>query len=154
MNNTYKLKFIFGYFFMLYFPIIFAPFLKLFSEVIQNNFDLFFLFCTLYILFLTYKNKFLTIIIGIKIILFSLLLILLLFTDRLIIQISLCGMDGVGYLQRSGIVNYNYSCSEFTLYENFIIDFISSIYYPIYIFIFIKPFVNHLTKSMEGIKKK
>jgi hypothetical protein len=62
-------------------------------------------------------------------------------------------MDGVGYLQRSGILKYSYSCVDFTFYENLLLTFLSSLYYPLYIFIFFKPFVNHLDKSIKKIKE-
>jgi hypothetical protein len=78
----------------------------------------------------------------------------LVFIDRLFVVLLMCGMDGVGYLQERGIVGYNYSCFKFTLYERFLLDFLSSLYYPIYVFIFIKPFVNHLDKSIREIREE
>jgi hypothetical protein len=78
----------------------------------------------------------------------------LVFIDRLFVVLLMCGMDGVGYLQERGIVDYNYSCFKFTLYERFLLDFLSSLYYPIYVFIFIKPFVNHLDKSIREIREE
>jgi hypothetical protein len=70
------------------------------------------------------------------------------------VGVFLCGLDGIGYLQRNGIVDYNYACYEFTFFENLLFHFVSSIYYPIYIFIFFKPFVNHLDKSIQKIKEE
>ncbi|WP_428025393.1 hypothetical protein [Arcobacter sp.] len=142
MSNRLKKNIIFMYFISLYIYVLagyiyFVIFLMLFN---------------VYHLYYFYKNNKLSFIIILKSIFFGLFLFYFIIFDKLITGILLCGMDGVGYLQRSGIVDYNYPCFKFTFYEEVLLNFASSIYYPIYIFIFIKPFVNHLDKSIKKIK--
>ena len=111
------------------------------------------LFGILYIFFEFYKNSMLNYVL-LKTIFFSVSIFIVFCFDRIIIMLTLCGMNGFGYLQRNGIVEHSYSCSDFTFNETMLLNFISTLYYPIYIFIFFKPFVNHLDKSIKKIKEK
>lgn len=116
----------------------------------------FIIFLTLFNVYYFYKlhkNNKIIFSLVLKSILFGIFIFYFIIFDRLVIGIFLCGMDGVGYLQRSGIIDYNYSCSSFTFYEYLLFNLVSSLYYPIYIFIFFKPFVNHLDKSIRKRKE-
>jgi hypothetical protein len=66
--------------------------------------------------------------------------------------IFLYGMDGIGFLQSSGIVEYNHSYGDFSSIEKLYYYFLSTLYYPIYIFLFIIPFVKHLDSSNKNKK--
>ena len=63
----------------------------------------------------------------------------------------LCGMDGYGYLRRHGYIDC--SCADLLPGDHLFWDILSTLYYPIYIFIFIKPFVGYLKKSTQISKK-
>ncbi|ASM36866.1 hypothetical protein [Campylobacter sputorum] len=84
-----------------------------------------------------------------KIIFFSLFLILYAVVAQGFTGIILFGLDGPGYLERHNFHNYELGHGN-VLYWLFIF----SLHYPIYIFIFIKPFVNHLDKSIKKFKEK
>jgi hypothetical protein len=43
---------------------------------------------------------------------------------------------------------------QFQWYEVLFWNFIFSLHYPLYIFIFFKPFVNHIDKSIRKIKER
>lgn len=86
----------------------------------------------------------------IKIILFLIFLIFYFFIERILITILLFGIDNIGFLQSSGLIKKDYKITTFDLK---IWSFIFTLYYPIYIFIFLKPFVNHLDKSIKNKNK-
>ncbi len=94
--------------------------------------------------------------ISLKILAFTFFMVNFVVFERTIVDNFLCGVDSYahGYLYKIGIVKDYYICSDFVFYDKLIKNFISSLYYPIYIFIFIKPFVNHLSNSIDKIKKK
>ncbi len=142
MNNSLKKNLIFVYFISLY----------IFVLIGYIYFVIFLILFNLYYFYILYKKNTLIFIIILKSILFGLFLFYFIIFDKLITGIFLCGMDGIGYLQRSGIVDY--PCFKFSSYEELLLNFFSSLYYPIYIFIFFKPFVNHLDKSIKKIRDK
>ncbi|MGE4457225.1 MAG: hypothetical protein AB7E13_09820 [Arcobacteraceae bacterium] len=152
--SEFRNRLILLYFLMMYIPVIFASLIYEWPQILFYHSDSFFVICTLYIIYIFYKKGVLTIGLFFKILLFTILLMALVFIDRLFVVLSMCGIDGVGYLQRSGIVDYNYPCFKFTFYERFLLDFLSSLYYPIYVFVFIKPFVNHIDKSIREIREE
>jgi len=148
MNKFLKIQLIIVYFLIMYLPAVFSQYLPSFL------FEFELIICNIYIIYILYKSNILTVQKAIKIILFALFLYILFFIDRLLVTIFLCGMDGVGFLQRSGIVDYHYMCSEFSGKENLYFNFISTLYYPIYIFLFIIPFAKHLDSSNKNKKEQ
>ncbi len=142
MNNKFKHQIIYLYF----------TFLYLYIYVGYKYFLIVSVFYILYII-VTLNKQYKVTLITIKLFLFLIFLFFFVIFDRLVVGIFLCGMDGVGYLQRSGILEYDHNCSNFTFYEHLLFTFLSSLHYPIYIFIFFKPFVNHLEKSIKNIKE-
>lgn len=98
-------------------------------------------------LYLNYKNKLISYKTIIRISIYLVILYIVLFIDRLFMNIFMCGLDGVGYLQRNGIVDYYYSCSQFTKYEKFTFNVISSLYFPIYVYLFIIPIIRIKVKN-------
>ena len=95
---------------------------------------------------ISYKSIFL------KIVIFILFLIIYFFTEQLLITLSMYSIGNSGGWIRNNIyedINY-----VFQWYEVLFWNFIFSLHYPIYIFIFFKPFVNHLDKSIGKIKNK
>lgn len=117
-------------------------------------FLIFFILFHICFFYIFYTKNALTFSIILKSIFFGVFIFYFTIFDSLIVGIFLCGMDGMGYLQRSGIVDFNYACYKFTLQETLLLDFVSSLHYPIYIFIFFKPFVNHLDESIRKIREK
>lgn len=59
-----------------------------------------------------------------------------------------------GFLDDGGIIRNIIGVNKYTFswYEVLFWNFIFSLHYPIYIFIFIKPFVNHLDRSIKEYK--
>ena len=116
-----------------------------------------YLFFTVVIIFsltlmiLVKLNREITIPIFLKIILFLIFLMIYFFIERIILNIYLFGIDNIGFLKHSGIIDKDH---VMTMLDFKIWSFIFTLYYPIYIFIFIKPFVNHLDKSIRKIKDK
>ncbi len=145
MSELLKNKIIILLFLMIYFNIVFVPFSGYYGS-------LSIILCFIYVLYELMHIKVLYISIFIKIIIFFIFLFFYFFIEQLIINIVLYGMDGVGYLQRNGFVDYNHSWTDFSWQEKLYWAFIASLHYPIYIYIFIKPFVNHLSKSIDKIK--
>ena len=86
-----------------------------------------------------------------SILLFAVFMVIFVFTERLIMNAILCGMDGYGYLHRHGYIDC--SCADLLPSDHLFWDILSTLYYPIYIFIFIKPFVGYLKKSTQISKK-
>ena len=143
MNNILKKEIIFGYFLLAYIYVLFGH---------LTNYNYFLIVLFLYNIYLYVRLlKKIVFSIILKVVVFNLFMIYFIIFERILTIIFLCGMDGEGFLQRIGLINH--SCSNFSLYENILLNFISSLYYPIYIFIFFKPFVNHLDKSIRKIKE-
>ena len=85
-------------------------------------------------------------IIFIKIIVFILILSIYFFIEHSLLKLFLYGIGG----DNGGIGIDHKSISG---YEVLFWNFVFSLHYPIYIFIFFKPFVNHLDKSIRKIKE-
>ncbi len=103
----------------------------------------------LYIIYLFIKQKLFYISITIKIIIFTILIVMYFMFDIAVLKTILYGFSSVARVYYDGdmhVLNHWYEI----LYWNFIY----SLHYPIYIFIFIKPFVNHLDKSIKKLKQK
>ena len=143
------------YFVLIYFTALLGAISE--YNVIFKYFFLSFLLVMLilytYIIYHIYTKITNNIYVYIKIIIFTLFIGIYFFIEQFFFYIFLYGMDGVGFLQRNGLVNYNYSGYEFTWKETLFWHFLFLSYYPIYIFIFFKPFVNHLDKSIRKIKE-
>jgi hypothetical protein len=86
-----------------------------------------------------------------SILLFAVSMVIFVFSERLIMNAILCGMDGYGYLRRHGYIDC--SCADLLPGDHLFWDILSTLYYPIYIFIFIKPFVGYLKKNTQISKK-
>jgi len=144
MSNRLKKNIIFVYFLLIYIYILFG------YLVDYNYFLIIIAVSNIYIYIKLCNGLYFHIIL--KILLFNFFMVGFVLFERISMTIFLCGMDGIGFLHRNGILNYNYACSGFTFYEDLLFNFLSSLYYPIYIYIFIKPFVNHLDKSIRKIQ--
>lgn len=153
MSNSFKLFFIYGYFCVIYiglwlgllvsysykysFPILFAfnflVFLKIYSLIKLNN-------------------NFLKILkIFLSMLFFAVFMVYFLFFERFFMNVFLFGIDGYGFLGRNGYIDYRFA--DLPLSKRLFWDFWSSSYYPIYIFIFIKPFVNYIDKLIKPAKE-
>ncbi|MGE4396595.1 MAG: hypothetical protein AB7D34_03945 [Sulfurimonas sp.] len=153
MSNKFKIYMLVFYFSFMYGSMLLG--------ILDNEFKLilpsFFVSAGLLyinIIYTLYMHKLLLFSIFMKILFFTLFLISYLFIEQLFVYIFLYGVDGVGYLQNNGFVDYQHRFSDFSWQEKLYWHFIFSLYYPVYIFIFIKPFVNHLDKSIRKIKKE
>ncbi len=147
MNKALRINLIIFYFWFFY------AFSLMFKMDI-NNHDAYFmvylwLLHALYIIYLLIKQRLLYISITIKIIIFTILIVMYFMFDIAVLKTILYGFSSVARVYYDGdmhVLNHWYEI----LYWNFIY----SLHYPIYIFIFIKPFVNHLDKSIKKLKQK
>ena len=98
------------------------------------------------------KNRILYFSVFIKIVIFISLFMFYFIFEQIIIKISIYSIgDSGGWIRHNIYEDINYI---FQWYEVLFWNFIFSLHYPIYIFIFFKPFVNHLDKSIRKIKDK
>jgi hypothetical protein len=67
-------------------------------------------------------------------------------------MLYLYGFEQCGYLEKAGLVTSG--LGDLSWEEKLYWKFIFSLHYPIYIYIFFKPFVNHLDKSIRKIKEE
>lgn len=148
MSNISKWEIVIIFFLVIYLPAVFSRFFGSISFLYESIL----IICSIYIIFRIYRSNSLSMEIIFKVILFILFMYVIIAFDRLFMTIFLCGMDGVGFLQRSGIVEYHHSCADFSPAESLYFDFLSTLYYPIYIFLFIIPFAKHLDKSIKKNK--
>jgi len=158
MSNKLKNKVIYLMFAMIYLHFYFVGFtagIKHDNGIIDSYeniiyYIVFFLFY--YVIYILYKNKLLYVSISTKIIIFTIFLIIYFFIEQLIIHLTIFNIgDSDGWIRNNIYENINY---QFKWYEVLFWNFIFSLHYPIYIFIFFKPFVNYLDKSIRKIKEK
>jgi hypothetical protein len=123
-----------------------------FIKVIVIIFLLYFLFLVIDIYQIIIKNKIFYFSIILKIVIFTFFLIIYFWIEQGIIKIILYSIGGSGGFIRNEI--YHNISYHFKWYEILFWNFIFSLHYPIYIFIFFKPFINHLDKSIRKIKAK
>ena len=114
---------------------------------------IFFLFLLyfIYIICLLIKTRILYPSIIIKLLLFTIFITMYFIVEINFLKLYMYSIGGSGGYIRNNIyddIDHIFTVSE-VLYWNFIF----SLHYPIYIFIFIKPFVNHLDKSIKKIRK-
>lgn len=156
MSKNLKIHFILFYFILVYLNTMIISVVDDLQPIkyIYSTF-LLFIFCYFtYISYNFYRQSILSFPFFIKILIFTLLLFIYISIEQFFIYIFLYGIDGVGFLQRSGMVNYNHSYLKFSWQEKLYWHFIFSLHYPIYIFIFFKPFVNYLERSIRQIENK
>jgi len=105
----------------------------------------------LVIIYFIIKNKLLYPSIFMKIIIFTVFLFLYFMIEQSIIKIELYGVGGGVWIRYHIYEQFDYALQW---YEVLFWNFVFSLHYPVYIFIFFKPFVNHLDKSIKKIKAK
>ncbi|GEM_PF-3937946 len=104
------------------------------------------------IIYIVVKNKIFYSSIIIKIVFFTVIIMIYFIIEQSIIKLMMYGIGGTGGVIRNTIYNnfeYLLSWKEVLFW-----NFIYSLHYPIYIFIFFKPFVNHLDKSIREIREE
>ena len=126
------------------------------NNMIENVFHILHLIAFIYLLIMIFififkKDNILYPSIFIKIIIFISLFLLYFIIEQTIIKLSLYSIGDSGGWLRHHI--YNDIDYIFQWYEVLFWNFIFSLHYPLYIFIFFKPFVNHLDKSIKKIKE-
>ena len=105
----------------------------------------------IYIIYFLFKKRLLYATIFIKIIIFTIVISFYFIIEQSIIKLFLYNIgDSGGYIRNNIFEDTFY---QFQWYEVLFWNFIFSLHYPIYIFIFFKPFVNHLDKSIRKIKE-
>lgn len=114
------------------------------SHAFYDNFCYLLIVYFLFFLYLLKRKQLLSFIVFKKIIIFTTFLTFYFFIEQASIKIILYGVGGGGNI-RHFILEDTFHI--FTWQEVLYWNFIYSLYYPIYIFIFILPFVNHLSKS-------
>jgi len=97
-------------------------------------------------------NKFLYPLIFFKILLITSFMTLYFWLEQSLFKLSLYSIGGSGGWLRNEI--YNDVHYVFQWYEVLFWNFIFSLHYPVYIYLFFKPFVNHLDKSIRKIQKE
>ena len=152
MNDRLKCMIILGYFLVIYSGIIMV-YLGYSYKISLLLFCLFNLIVFLKIFYIiNFRDEPLKIAtVFLSILLFAIFMVIFVFAERLIMNAILCGMDGYGYLRRHGYIDC--SCADLSPGDHLFWDILSTLYYPIYIFIFIKPFVGYLKKSIQVSKK-
>ena len=154
MNKKLKIYFILFYFTLFYFIFMLDEMYR-YSENIKLFLNIFILLEIIVLVWLGYllkKNKVLYLSIIIRIILFTSFLLFYFMIEQGILKIVIYGIGDSG-----GLIRHNFikdSFHQFKWSEILYWNFIFSLHYPIYIFIFFKPFVNHLDKSIRKIKGK
>ncbi len=147
MSKVLRINLIVFYFWFFYFIS-----LSFNIKEIQSTIGLLSVLClyvthAIYIIYLLIKQKLLYISIAIKIIIFTILIVMYFMFDIAVLKIILYSFnDNPPRIYYDGDLHVLNNWYEI-LYWNFIY----SLHYPIYIFIFIKPFVNHLDKSIKKL---
>jgi len=154
MDSRLKKIFIAIYFYMIYSHFYMMGFSE--SDILSkcsillNISTLAFWICLVYPVYLLKKYNILYKTIVFKIIIFTLMLLVYFSIEQSLITIIMYDIGGSGgYIRNFIYHNYSY---QFKWYEILFWNFIFSLHYPIYIFIFIKPFINHLDKSIKKLK--
>ena len=152
MNDRLKYVIILGYFLVIYSGIIMV-YLGYSYKISLLLFCLFNLVVFLKVFnTINFRDDPLKIVtVFLSILLFAIFMVIFVMAERLIINAILCGMDGYGYLRRHGYIDC--SCADLLPGDHLFWDILSTLYYPIYIFIFIKPFVGYLKKQGEKEEK-
>ncbi|MDB4257423.1 hypothetical protein N9818_01090 [Arcobacteraceae bacterium] len=124
--------------------------LGFFWYVLNINYLFFFIVLIGVVVFMI-KNKLLYI--ALKILIFNILMLLyFIYIEQLLIKLSMYSIGSYGGWIRNNI--YEDIEYVFQWYEVLFWNFIFSLHYPLYIFIFFKPFVNHLDNSIRKIQEK
>lgn len=155
MNTKLKNEIIFFIYIIIYLHFYFVGFTAGIKDNIMDGYEniIYYIIVSLYmyVLYLLYKYKFLYSSILIKLVIFTIFFIIYFFIEQLIIHLTIFNIgDSGGWIRNNIYEDIDY---QFQWYEVLFWNFIFSLYYPLYIFIFIKPFVNHLDKSIRKIKK-
>lgn len=156
MSNIIKKGLIFSYFFIFYSFTLFS-FAYLNGE---NNGEIntlllevfLFISSVFYIYILIKIRNFLFISIIIKLIIFSLIILMYFIIEQGIIKLLMYGLPDT-----SNIIDQHFYKGfprNTTWYQVIFWNFLFSLHYPIYLFIFFKPFVNHLDKSIKRIQEE
>jgi hypothetical protein len=119
----------------------------IFDNVSFILFFYFFIFLFFYF-FIYIKSYFLFIQVIIFVVLFACYFII----EQTILKVFMYSIGGSGGWIRIHI--YEDILYQFQWYEVLFWNFIFSLHYPLYIFIFFKPFVNHIDKSIRKIKER
>ncbi|ASM38555.1 hypothetical protein CSPARA_0992 [Campylobacter sputorum bv. paraureolyticus LMG 11764] len=137
MDKLFNLIFIYGYFFILYIGLLMGYFIEYsykFSLAILFIFNIL-VFIKICILIKFKKNIFKTIKIFFIMLFFAIFIVYFIFFERFIMSIFLIS------------INKDY------LHTNLLtIELLSTLYYPIYIFIFLMPFVTLINKIIMSNK--
>jgi len=152
MSSKLKRSFILFYFILFYFIFIFDE-MHLTNIILKQFLLLIIILDLLFLLFIAWElfnEKLLSPSISAKIIITTILFTSYFFIEQSIFKISMYSIGGSGGWIRNHI--YEDIDYVFQWYEILFWNFIFSLHYPIYIFIFFKPFVNHLDKSIRKIK--
>lgn len=106
----------------------------------------------IYIFYIFIKNKIFYLPILAKITIVTILLLGYFLIENLLLTITIYSIgDSGGWVRNHIYEDINY---QFQWYEVLFWNFIFSLHYPIYIFIFFKPFVNHLDQSIQNIREQ
>lgn len=97
------------------------------------------------------KTKSMHFSIILKIIVFIILFLCYFIGEQIFIKLIMYSIGDSGGIIRTRIIGDTFY--QFQWYEVLFWNFIFSLHYPVYIFIFFKPFVNHLDKSIQKIKE-
>jgi hypothetical protein len=152
MTKQLKVDFILFYFILFYFISLldgiheYSFILKqVYNFLILSN--LIFLF---YIIRKCVKKQIIYPSVMMKFFIFMVFLVCYFIIEQLFIKLSMYSIGGSGGWIRNNI--YEDIHYIFQWYEVLLWNFIFSLHYPIYIYIFFKPFVNHLDKSIKKIQ--
>ena len=152
MNDKLKYMIISGYFLVIYFGII-VVYLGYSYKVSLLFFCLFNLvvFLKIFCIVNFKENPLKIVVIFFSILFFAIFMVIFVFVERLIVNAILCGMDGYGYLRRHGYIDC--SCADLSPSDHLFWDILSTLYYPLYLFAFIVPFVCYLKKKVQEPEK-
>jgi hypothetical protein len=152
MSNTFKNAIIITLFVVTYLNSYSVGLLSgLHNNILYKYDQFFFLIFFICILHVFKKNNILYLSIAIRIVFFAIFLLLYFFIEVFLINSYLYSIgDSGGWLRHHIYYDIDYI---FQWYEVLFWNFIFSLHYPLYIFIFFKPFVNHLDKSIKKIKE-
>lgn len=153
MNKTIKNRLIFSYFFIFYSFALFSSSYSTDGKINTLLLEVFlFISIAFYIGTLIKIRKCLSIYIIIKLIIFSLIILMYFIIEQGIIKLLMYGLPDT-----SNIIDQHFYKGfprNTTWYQVIFWNFLFSLHYPIYIFIFLKPFVNHLDKSIKRMEEK
>lgn len=154
MSRFLKISFI-TFYFVVFYCILLLDEMHLYNSYLKKYLNII-LICAIisyiYIIYLVCKNNFFSLSIIFKIIFFTLVIIIYFIIEQILLKLFMYSIGNSGGFIRNIILKDSFY--QFQWYEVLYWNFLFSLYYPIYIFIFFKPFVNHLDKSIKKIRDK